>query len=613
MDWTTRIEELERKIKSLENQVAELRSEKEGQRHEPFGKSTNIVAENRIDQSAGHPVAPPFEPHSELRHEPHSELRREPHSELRHGSHSELRHEPHSELRHGSHSELRHEPHSEPPLAPHHKPTRDWEHLIAKVWLPRIFIIVLLLGVLWGFSAAVNAGIITRPVRCVLGILVSGWMFWQGERQIRHSRYALGQVLLGGSIAVLMLSLFAAHALYGFIPPYLAFILYVLSIGAGIFAAVRHRSQALMIIAMAAGYLAPFLVVTEQPNIRIFTAYEALFSIAMISLSFRYAYRAALYTAFGVLHFSLLVGYIIADWETDPVPFLIAVSLQHLALFAFSAFRHHRMKTDQTIVLFTGFSLTAAWTYGLFAGDQEAVYPAMLAIGSFIYSIAAFLAMKRPKAAVYFSIATLGWFLWLADALDASALSSAMLVEGALALILGMKLNSKLQQVTGGCVYLIGVFHLLFYPIPKVLSAETLAWLALFATMGGLYVFARKGSEQNAWYKPYRPLLIWAESILFLIFITQITNLLTEPFTYDLQHLILSAVWVIYAIAVITLGIAANKRKARLAGIAFLFVILLKIILIDLPGVSVAIRAILFIGLGGVGVGVSRLFYRRKS
>ncbi|MGO4274314.1 hypothetical protein AB4Z22_31520, partial [Paenibacillus sp. TAF58] len=53
-------------------------------------------------------------------------------------------------------------------------PPRDWEHLIARVWLPRIFIVVFLLGVLWGFTAAVNAGIITEPVRCILGVIVAG-------------------------------------------------------------------------------------------------------------------------------------------------------------------------------------------------------------------------------------------------------------------------------------------------------------------------------------------------------------------------------------------------------------------------------------------------------
>ncbi|MEI0737776.1 hypothetical protein VQ056_15745 [Paenibacillus sp. JTLBN-2024] len=78
------------------------------------------------------------------------------------------------------------------------KPPKDWEHLIARVWLPRVFIVVLLLGVLWGFTAVVKAGYLTEPVRCLLGVVAAAVMYWLGERQLRSKREALGQVLLGG-------------------------------------------------------------------------------------------------------------------------------------------------------------------------------------------------------------------------------------------------------------------------------------------------------------------------------------------------------------------------------------------------------------------------------
>lgn len=91
-----------------------------------------------------------------------------------------------------------------PPKPP--KPPVDWEHAIARVWLPRVFIVVLLLGVLWGFIAAVSAGYLTQPVRCLLGLVAAGAMYFFGERQVRGQREGLAQVLLGGSVAVLMLT-----------------------------------------------------------------------------------------------------------------------------------------------------------------------------------------------------------------------------------------------------------------------------------------------------------------------------------------------------------------------------------------------------------------------
>ena len=46
----------------------------------------------------------------------------------------------------------------------HEKKPFDWD-LFIRAWLPRIFIFVLLLGVVFGFVAAVKAGYLTEPIR----------------------------------------------------------------------------------------------------------------------------------------------------------------------------------------------------------------------------------------------------------------------------------------------------------------------------------------------------------------------------------------------------------------------------------------------------------------
>ena len=556
----TRLQQLEQKVEALEQELGELRGLKEKLRQPP----------------AMPPVMPPARPFAE------NEAKRE--------------------MAH-AYREI---------LPPTPRPATDWEHLIAKVWLPRVFIFVLLLGVLWGFTAAMDAGIITKPVRCILGVLAAGLMFWQGEAQSRLKRHALGQVLLGGSIALLMLSLFAAHMLYGYLSPTIAFVLFALSIGLSVFNTIRRRSQALMLVTMIAGYLVPFLVDSATPNIRVFAGYEALFSIAMIVLSFRYSFRTSYYIAFGLLHVPLLIGSVFGDWHDGRTAIMLAVLLQHITLFALPSFRQYPHKIDPSIVLFTSFGLTAAWMYGLFANDTL-VYPSMIAALSFLYSaVAVWNMVKQKPAAVYTAIATFGWFLWLTFVLQAGGQSAAIVVEGALALMLGMKLNSKWQQITGGAAYLFGACSTLAQPIPDILSMETLAWLLLSGTIRGLNVFIRGLPEGNR-YKTCQSSLVWIDSILLLVFISQITNILTRTSTLDLQHLILSGVWIVYAIAVVILGVTARIKKVRLAGIAFLFVALLKIIFVDLPDVSMAVRAILFIGAGIVGIGISRLFYKRQG
>ncbi|MEW9698363.1 DUF2339 domain-containing protein [Paenibacillus sp. SI8] len=492
-------------------------------------------------------------------------------------------------------------------------PPKDWEHLIARVWLPRIFIVVFLLGVLWGFTAAVSAGIITEPVRCMLGIAAAALMYWQGETQIRRKRTALGQVLLGGSCGILILSLFAAHMLFELIPAGVAFVLFIASIGLSVYTSLRHRSQALTIITLLAGYLVPFLVDSVKPNIWIFAGYEALFSIAMIFLSFRYSFRAAYYVAFGVLHLPLLFGYVLADNAHVRAAILLAVVVQHVTLFALTAYYSKDTQKSQQITLFLSFGLLASWMYGLYGYSNDRIaYEWMIALLSLLYSGTAYWLFRQNRAfATHLSIATLGWFLWLIYILHADHASAAVVAEGALALILGVKMKSKLQQITGTVTYCLGTILVLAHPIEAIFSAEALAWLVLVASIGGLYRFFRTALPESRGKLEIHLILLWAELVLCLVFATQLTNVLTDSLSYDYQHLILSAVWAVYAILLIAFGLIINKPKARLVGIGFLFITLLKIIFIDLPDVSTAIRAILFIGLGTVGVIISRLLYKR--
>lgn len=58
-------------------------------------------------------------------------------------------------------------------------------------------------------------------------------------------------------------------------------------------------------------------------------------------------------------------------------------------------------------------------------------------------------------------------------------------------------------------------------------------------------------------------------------------------------------------------GRIKNVKGARYAGVILLISTLLKVIFIDLPTVSILVKAVLFIGLGAVGLVISRMFYRK--
>lgn len=490
-------------------------------------------------------------------------------------------------------------------------PRIDWEHLIARVWLPRVFVLVLLLGILWGFKAAVSAGFVTEPARCILGLGAAALLFWYGEIQFRHKRLALGQVLQGGSIAILMLTLFAAHMLYELIPAPHSFVLYILSIGAGVFTAIRHRSQVLIMITMVGGYLIPFLIRSEVPNAWIFAGYEALFSVAIMIIAVLYSFRISYLTAFFMLHIPLFALYLGSGTESIRYAYLTALLLQYFGLFVLSFFRPLIFARGNQILLFTGFVLLSGWTALLFHGDQAIIYQITTAVWALIFCLTALWNFIWKKDySIYVSLAALGCYLWLFDILQAATLSAALIALGTLALLLGILSRRVLQLATGGLIYMTGILWLLLHPIPEVLSIESAAWIIL---LGSAALVAKVLNKLPV--LPYfllkRSVWNWADPVLFLIFITQITDILTRGLDFDSRHLILSAIWALYAVAIIVAGVVWKIRSVRFTGIFFLFLTLAKVIYFDLPGVTMAIRAVLFMGLGAIGIAASRLLYRR--
>ncbi|GIO66322.1 DUF2339 domain-containing protein [Paenibacillus cookii] len=495
------------------------------------------------------------------------------------------------------------------------KPPKDWEHLIARVWLPRVFIVVLLLGVLWGFTAVVKAGYLTEPVRCLLGVVAAAVMYWLGERQLRSKREALGQVLLGGSIGILILSVFAAHQLYDLIPSGIAFALYVISIALCVFTALRRRSQTLIIIATVAGYLVPFLVHSAEPNAWVLAGYETAFSLAMIAVALKFDFRAAYFVAAGVLHLPLLIAYAAGDFDESRHVFIGAVFIQHAALLAYAFFGPGRRKLDETLSLFPGFGVMALWMYALYPLWEGSVHwrPLMLLVWALVYTLAAWgKYMKEQRSPVFVSIATVAWFLWAFDISNQHYAPASAIVIGTAGIVLGMVLKSYMQQITAAIVLLYGAAGTLFLAIHRIFSAETLSWLVLLASLAVLS-YALRRMPQRMLSNRWPDILMWIDAGLAIIFITEATNVLTGGLTKDLRHLVLSAVWAVYAIAVIVCGVMLQRRMVRLAGIGLLFLTLVKVIVADLPDVSVAVRAILFIGLGAIGIIVSRLMYKRKQ
>ncbi|KKC48512.1 hypothetical protein VE23_17740 [Paenibacillus sp. D9] len=495
-------------------------------------------------------------------------------------------------------------------------PPVDWEHLLGRVWLPRIFIVVLLLGVLWGFAAAVNAGMITRPVRCWLGAAAAACMFAAGIRQMRHKREALGQALLGGAHSLLVVTLFAAHMLYGFMSVPLACVLYGIAILLFGATALAYRSQSLMLLAMAAGCLIPFLLDYDAPHVSILVAYEGLFAASALLIGWKLQFRWVYAASYLLLQPALLVAALLGAGDGGEWWFLGAQLLQQAILLTAYLLekREAPVYSERRGLVFTSFAITAGWAYLLLMPKHESQYLILVGIGAAVYSLLAWLQLsKKKEAAELLAVtATLGWMLLLLESLPGTYAGAALAVEGTLALAIGLRIRAPYQQGAGTIVLFIGAMRIIGKPIDAVASPETFSWIILLADLLVLHrIFLPYKQSPRA--RQASGALLWLTGVLGLAFLTQLTLAASRPLETDSQRLILSAVWVAYAIALIIAGIMLRRPKARFAGMLLVLLTLLKVIFIDVPGVTIAVRAILFIGLGVVGIAVSRVMYSKQK
>ncbi|KRE65586.1 DUF2339 domain-containing protein [Paenibacillus sp. Soil750] len=504
-----------------------------------------------------------------------------------------------------------HVPPTAPPKQEVIKKETDWEHLIARVWLPRIFMFVLLIGIVWGFKAAVDNGLLTEQMRCAIGYVVGGCFVFLGFKQHKANRPLLAQALLGGSIGLFMLTTFACHQLYELIGAPIAFTLNVLWVGLGLWFSHKLKSQSLAIIASAAGVLTPFLLNSNNPSSLFFVSYETLLFVSFMLYAIRNQFVGLFYTSFGLLPLALFLFGLGVHGDTK----LAAMGMlaQQVALLATICLKSPTMN-HQLRLLIPSFAFTAIWFKVAYTDTQFNVAMVATCIGYALISYW-FSKMAQEKLPYTMTIASYALLFYSANYFSDDALPGFLLVEGIIALLLGFIVKSVLQKINGIIIYALAfatALGTITEGMSSIMSVVMLIWLLVLGTLAGMIaIVSHFGVGTNT--KNALILLKYGLGFLFLCFITEITRTLTHDFSVNSQHLWVSTVWVLYAISVIAYGLKKEVKQIRLTGLALLFLTLMKVIFMDLPNVSLTIKAIMFIGLGFIGLLLSRFFYKKSS
>lgn len=156
----------------------------------------------------------------------------------------------------------------------------------------KIGVLVLFAGVAAALRFAAAEGYFTLPIGLRLSLIAAASLagLGLGWRE-RSRRAAFGLSLQGGTIGVLLLTVFAAFRWYGLLPSGLAFALVVVLVAGAALLAVLQHSMALAVLGFLGGYLAPVLLSTGGGSHVALFSYYAVLNAAVFGISWRQNWR----------------------------------------------------------------------------------------------------------------------------------------------------------------------------------------------------------------------------------------------------------------------------------------------------------------------------------
>jgi len=180
-----------------------------------------------------------------------------------------------------------------------HRPTGvSTEYAVATTWGVRLGIVLVVMGIGFFLQYSIAHGWIPPIGRVGLSILAGVAMLVGGMNMLGRKYHAFGQGLIGGGIATLYFSVFAAFHFYHMIDMLSAFALMIfITVCAGGMA-VRFNSMLVAVLGILGGYATPIMLRTGEVNFVALFSYVLLLGCGVLGISYKKNWHLLSYLAF---------------------------------------------------------------------------------------------------------------------------------------------------------------------------------------------------------------------------------------------------------------------------------------------------------------------------
>jgi uncharacterized membrane protein len=502
----------------------------------------------------------------------------------------------------------------------------DWsaraEGMLGKVG---VGFLVLALGFLFKYSF--DQGWVTPFFRVLLGG-VGGVVLLAVGLRLESVRRTYAAILLGGGVAVLYISTYAAYQLYGLIPWIVAFSLMATVTLVALVLSERQDHPSLASLGASGGLATPFLLSSGSDNIVGLVSYAVLILVGAGAVQFRRGWRSLLWVlAFGGVTVMALAadrasglaqwavsGGVVVMWavaavspfvrrwmhdqipEQWPLPVLGKRSGSSVEAFDRLVNRALAITVSIAAVLIAG----EAWNW-----DWEWSGRVLIAVGILFAGVAwALRASDLAHTTAAESAAVLvALGLWVGVPQEWIPILQAALAAGLvwLAIERGMK---GLGFIGTALFALLGMWFFVVAFESLGIGRSDWGWLALISQLGAIVVAFLSGSRVSGRGRLFYlvgvhvAMLSWLYSVF-------------EPF--DNGQGLVTLAWGVYGVGLLVTSFVLHQKGIQLAGLATLGLVAGKLLLVDMAQLDVIWRILMFLGFGIVFLVLSYFINRKPD
>lgn len=517
------------------------------------------------------------------------------------------------------------------------------EIALGQKWLLIAGILTTVLAVGWFLKYSFDRNWVTPSGRVALSYFCGILFLGGGEFFRRRNFERFGLYLIGGGIATLYFSTFAAFRIYDLIPQIPAFGLMILvTVTAGVLSLV-YNTKWLSVLGLIGGFLTPVVLSTGQNDQIALMIYMAILNVCILYIAFHRQWQLLNYLGFAFT-WMLFTGWFTHYYEIGALLQTFIFLNIFFLIYAAIPFAYHLVHEDKKDLIGIGMSvlnssISFGYAYMMIAERFSVEYVSLI---SFSYSVIYLLMARRiyqqyrkqvEAFIMLITIALVFLFITVPLLFSGEWITFFWLLQASCLIWASLRMQNRLLYRASTAVLLFTIVKFFVYDYEFLFSlyiggiyffepytykglerfiTEAVVLFSAFAAArlvqqgrGGMRLIADVDDE-TPWF--------WAGFglILFAVLNVEVSGFFYE-YASQARFASISVLWTLFSIGLILLGFMKNKPIVRHCAIGLFAVTMLKVFFMDMENVTTPWRIISFMVLGIMLIGASYLYYRFRD